>query len=160
GCASSASSGSGGAARGISVKCAWRDTDVGQVLVESLEIAPDATRADVEALLQRRSAELTLPLYAPSMIAAPWSYEFRFLIAPPATPTKRKKSDFNDPVLLVGFGFEVTSTAYGTAGPALNEIDCRIDARREREFWTARNDSKSSAGPNGFLPLSVLDYRS
>ena len=140
--------------------CPWRETQVGQVLVESLNLDPNATKAEVEELLQRKAASLTLPIYAQSMIAAPWSYEYRFAIPSAAVTTNRQRIQFNEPVLLVGWAFEITSTEYSTPGPALKEIDCRIDSRLEREFWTARNDSKSSAGPNGFVPLSVLDYRS
>lgn len=140
--------------------CRWQDTPVGQALLESFQLDGTATKEDLEAILENRAASFTLPQYAQTVVACPWSYEFRFLIPATEVETTRQKIAFEEPVILVGFFFEITTTRYGVAGPALKEIDCRVDARYQREFWTARNDSKASKGPNGYVPCSVLDYRS
>lgn len=139
--------------------CKWQDTPVGQTLLESMGLTGEATKEELEAILEQRAASFTLPQYAQSTIAAPWSWDYRFAIEAGETETDRAKIQFEEPVIVVGFAFTVTTDTYGVRGPSLDEIDVRLDARMEREFWTARNDQKGSKGPNGYVPLSTLDFR-
>jgi hypothetical protein len=139
--------------------CKWQDTPVGQTLLESVGLDGTATKEELEKILETRAANFTLPQYAMTTIAAPWSYDFRFLIPAGDKETTRQKIQFEEPVIVIGFGFEVTTDTYGRPGPEPKELDVRLDARMEREFWTARNDSKASKGPNGYVPLSLVDFR-
>src|SRR5262249_38051308 len=60
--------------------CPWQHPPVGQTLLEAVDLDGTATKEELESRLERSVVNLTLPQYAMTMIACPWSYDFRFLI--------------------------------------------------------------------------------
>jgi len=141
--------------------CRWQDTPVGQALLESVNLNPDdpASRETLEATLEKRAASFTLPQYAMTLIACPWTYPARFTLAAGDVDTERSKIAFEEAVILVGFAIDITTDRFGVTGPELKELDIRIDARYKREFWTARAGTKATQIPDGFAPCSQIDFR-
>jgi hypothetical protein len=137
----------------------WQETSLGQRLLQSLGLPGNVTKEQANAFLERKAATLDFPIFAQHMVAGSLTWEQRVTLATTDSKTAAIPMRFNRSVLLVGFIFELTGTSFGVAAPELKEVDCQIRLPRENNglSLTARENSPTSTGPSGFVPLSALD---
>lgn len=138
---------------------AWQETPVIRAILKAFGLNDGASKQDVEEHLQHAAATFSLPQYVPTVPSGETSFEVRITMAAADSEISRISIPFREPILLVGFGFELTGTSEGVTPPALKEVDARIDFQNETLYATARLETQHSSGPMGYVPLSVLDIR-
>jgi hypothetical protein len=137
----------------------FQETSIGRALLDAFGLSNDTSVDAMNEVLERKAAALALPALAQMMPATPCSYGLQITMPVRQEETQRQVIKFEEAVLLVCVGFEVSAAAEGVTPYAKSEVLARLDVRREREFFTSRSDSKSGSAPNGFVPVSILDFR-
>jgi hypothetical protein len=140
----------------------WRKTHWGQRMIAWLGLGRNVKLDELVGFIEQRAAAFDMPLFAQTAPAGWLSYEQRIVLADDQTESERMIIRFNEPLLLIGVMFVITTTSLedDAAGiPTLDQMDVQIDFNRQQEFATSRIDAPASIGPNGYAPCSSQDIR-